>query len=99
MRLSKSRRMKWTTCSRRKRVRFNRRTWEGRNPLEDVWIDGNIILKCILKERCMSMWTVLDLRIVAGYYEQGNKSSGSVKGRKFLYQLVDYKLLKKDSAS
>jgi hypothetical protein len=36
-------------------------------------------------------------RTVAGSYQHGNKSSGSIKCRKFLDKLRNYQLLKKDS--
>jgi hypothetical protein len=36
---------------------------------------------------------------VVGFCEHGNEHSGSIKGGEFLDWLVDYKLLKKDSAA
>jgi hypothetical protein len=36
---------------------------------------------------------------VAGSFEHGNESSGSIKGRRFPDQLRDYQLLKKGNAS
>jgi hypothetical protein len=35
---------------------------------------------------------------VASSYQQGNEPSGSIKGQRFIDQLVDCQLLKKDSS-
>jgi hypothetical protein len=35
----------------------------------------------------------------AGFCEQDNEPFGSIKGRKFIYLMSDYQLLKEDSSS
>jgi hypothetical protein len=60
---------------------------EGKNHLEDLGVDGRIILECILRKQGEKVWTrCLWFRIglVADSCELGNEPSGYIKGGKFL---------------
>jgi hypothetical protein len=55
----------------------------GRDHVEDLGIDGRIILQCILGEYVLDS-TGSGWGSVAGSCEHGNEPSGSIKGGKFL---------------
>jgi hypothetical protein len=48
---------------------------------------------------CCVVWIQLGWDAMANAYEHGNEPSSSIKGVKFLDQLNNYQLLKKDSAA
>jgi hypothetical protein len=50
---------------------------------------GRLILKLILNEESVKMWTGSLQGTVAGFCQHGNKPSGSIKGREFLDSLSD----------
>jgi hypothetical protein len=55
---------------------------KGRDNSEDLHVDESVILKCVLKKQIRRMWTgFIWLRTgqVAGSYEHGNETSGSIK--------------------
>jgi hypothetical protein len=66
---------------------------EGKNHLQDLNIDGRIILKWIFKNT-VRMWTgFIWLRTESS----GNELTGSIKGEKISDQLHDYLLLENDT--
>ena len=54
----------------------------GKRPLEDLIIDGMVILKLLIKEGSLGVWTVLSL-LMTGIEEQNNKPSDCLKGEEF----------------
>jgi hypothetical protein len=65
--------------------------------LEDLGVNGRIILKCILRNSVRGCGPDL---FASGYRQWQvlvNEPLGFVKGGKFLHQLNDYKFLKKGS--
>ena len=69
------------------RTEFEREYLKERSHLEDLGIDGRRILKWILKKENGSVWTELMwLRTgtMAGCFENGNESVGSIKCGEFL---------------
>jgi hypothetical protein len=73
-----------------------------KNHLEDLGVDVKIILKCILKEQDVWVWTGFSwfkIRSVTGSCEHFNEPLTSIKGRVFLLdQMNNYHLLKNVSA-
>jgi hypothetical protein len=68
--------------------------------LETLGISGSIIIKWQLKKHGRVWRGLMCLRTVtSGFCECGTKPSGSIKGMKFLEQLNDHQLLKKDFAA
>jgi hypothetical protein len=66
--------------------------------LGDVGIDGEVILKYILKKLSVWVWIGFNLLWMGSNgepYEHGNEPLGSTKGRDFIDQLSYYQLLKK----
>jgi hypothetical protein len=73
----------------------------GGDHLEDLGVDGRIILRWIVRKWGEKVWTEciwLRWGPVAGCCEHGNELSGSIKGGKFLDQLSNCYLQEKDSA-
>ena len=59
---------------------------EGQNDLEDLGVDGIIILKRIFKKRAGATWTrLIWLRIATGSCEYGTELTGSIKCGEFLH--------------
>jgi hypothetical protein len=56
---------------------------EGKRPLEDLGIDGRVILKWIFKKWDGGMYWI-DLAQVVGCCEFGNEPSGSIQCEEFL---------------
>jgi hypothetical protein len=54
-----------------------------RNHLEDLVVDGKIILECVLGKEDGKVWASV-WGPVAGFFEHGNEPSGSVGGGEFL---------------
>jgi hypothetical protein len=80
---------------------FHSEHQKGIDHLEDLDVNGRIMLKRILK-RDMSLWTgspIPEECAVVRYCEHDNETWGSTEAGKFLDQLSDYQFLRKDSAS
>jgi hypothetical protein len=75
---------------------------KGREHLEDLGVDGRIILEWVLEGhkvgRCGLAASGSGCGPVAGCCERGNEPSISIKGRESLEQLSDCQLLKKGCA-
>jgi hypothetical protein len=69
---------------------------ERTDKLEDVVVDGRIILKLILKTAWIG-FICLRLGSKSGCFEDCDEPSSFIKGEKFLDQLKDCFVLKKDS--
>jgi hypothetical protein len=82
MRMMKSRRMGWDGhVARVEERRGVYRVWCGNlegDHLEDLGVDGRIILKLIMKKSVGSAWAGL-IWLGAGFCESGNKPLGTVK--------------------
>jgi hypothetical protein len=63
--------------------------YEGKRPLEDLGVDGRIMLDCILGKQCGKLWIgCIWLRIVStgpGSCEHSNEPSSSMKSGIFLH--------------
>jgi hypothetical protein len=57
---------------------------KGKDHLEDLRIDGRIILKWISGKYRWKVWIGSGRGPVMAFCEHGNESFGSIKGRKFL---------------
>jgi hypothetical protein len=65
---------------------------EGRDHLEDLRVDGEMILKRILKKANGRAWTILAGTVeglTSGSYEHSNEQSRSIKRGKRLQQLAN----------
>jgi hypothetical protein len=65
--------------------------------LEDLRVDGRIILKSILEYRVVSVWIRIGTK--AGYCSHDNEPAGFVKFGEFLDYLRKNNFSKKDSTS
>jgi hypothetical protein len=73
---------------------FSCKTWREETTWGDLSVDGRIILKWILKNQSVRMWTgFIWLKTggpVAGSCKHNNEPSCSTEGLRFLDQLSDY---------
>jgi hypothetical protein len=67
--------------------------------MEDVVIDGRIILRYTLKASNVKMWIGFNCSLVRVCSEHGNERSGSVKGGHIYAHLSHYQLFKKNFAT
>jgi hypothetical protein len=69
-----------------------------RDRLQDLGVDGRIILNWILKKLGVTVWTRFHW-LKTGFCECYKMPSGSVNGGEFLDQMRDCQFLMKDSAA
>jgi hypothetical protein len=77
-------------------IKFCLESLKGRDHLEDIGVDGRIILKRIIWKYFGSVWTgfvCITIGPMAGSFKYSNEHSCSIKGGGFIDYLSDCQLL------